>query len=105
MEDKYLVCKDCGNEFLFSASEQEFYAEKGFENEPGRCPSCRKARKQQRNGFGNSRGREDRQMFRPSVLLVVKRLQYHSSLPVTDLFIAETVSKLEGTVATDKLLK
>lgn len=43
--------------------------------------------------------------LRPSVLLVVKRLQYHSSLPVTDLFIAETVSKLEGTVATDKLLK
>lgn len=62
MEDKYLVCKDCGNEFLFSASEQEFYAEKGFENEPGRCPSCRKARKNQRNNF-NSRGREDRQMF------------------------------------------
>lgn len=56
MEDKYLVCKDCGEEFLFSASEQEFYAEKGFENEPGRCPECRRARKQQRNG-GN------RQMF------------------------------------------
>ncbi|NLO20752.1 MAG: zinc-binding protein [Syntrophomonadaceae bacterium] len=63
MEDKYLVCKDCGSEFLFSASEQAFYAEKGFENEPGRCPTCRRARKQQRNSFGNSRGREDRQMF------------------------------------------
>ncbi len=61
--DKYLVCKDCGNEFLFSASEQEFYAEKGFENEPGRCPDCRRARKQQRNGYGNSR-REDRPMFK-----------------------------------------
>ena len=32
--DKTLVCKDCGREFVFSASEQEFYAEKGFENEP-----------------------------------------------------------------------
>ncbi|MCX5779219.1 MAG: zinc-ribbon domain containing protein, partial [Firmicutes bacterium] len=32
MEDKYIACKDCGNEFLFSVSEQEFYAEKGFEN-------------------------------------------------------------------------
>lgn len=64
-EDKYLVCQDCGNEFLFSASEQEFYAEKGFENLPGRCPTCRKKRKEQRgNSGGNSRNREDRQMFK-----------------------------------------
>jgi CxxC-x17-CxxC domain-containing protein len=61
-EDKYLVCKDCGNEFLFSASEQEFYAEKGFQNEPGRCPTCRRNRKQQRNGY-SSRSREDRPVF------------------------------------------
>ena len=38
--DKTLVCKECGEEFLFSASEQEFYAEKGFQNEPARCPQC-----------------------------------------------------------------
>ncbi len=44
-EDKTLVCKDCGNEFIFSAGEQEFYAEKGFQNEPTRCKSCRAARK------------------------------------------------------------
>ena len=49
-EDKTLVCKDCGKEFLFSASEQEFYAEKGFENEPQRCRDCRQARKASRNG-------------------------------------------------------
>jgi CxxC-x17-CxxC domain-containing protein len=48
-EDKTLVCKDCGQEFLFSASEQEFYAEKGFQNEPVRCRGCRTIRKQQRN--------------------------------------------------------
>ena len=47
--DKTLVCKECGEEFLFSASEQEFYAEKGFMNEPARCPHCRAIRKQQRN--------------------------------------------------------
>lgn len=67
MEDKYIACKDCGNEFLFSVSEQEFYAEKGFENEPGRCPDCRRARKQQRNGYGSGGGsgyREERQMFK-----------------------------------------
>ena len=43
--DKTLVCKDCGQEFVFSAGEQEFYAERGFENEPQRCRSCRAARK------------------------------------------------------------
>jgi len=31
-EDKTLVCKECGQEFIFSAGEQEFYAEKGFVN-------------------------------------------------------------------------
>ncbi len=44
-EDKTLVCKDCGNEFVFTAGEQEFYAEKGFQNEPQRCKACRDARK------------------------------------------------------------
>ena len=44
-EDKTLTCKECGNEFIFTAGEQEFYAEKGFENEPQRCKPCRDARK------------------------------------------------------------
>lgn len=44
-EDKVLVCKDCGSEFVFTAGEQEFYAEKGFQNEPTRCKSCRSNRK------------------------------------------------------------
>ncbi|NEZ46818.1 cytochrome C551 [Clostridium niameyense] len=52
MEDKQLVCEDCGKEFVFTVGEQEFYKEKGFENEPKRCPECRKARKQQRNNRG-----------------------------------------------------
>ena len=45
--DKTLTCRDCGAEFTFSASEQQFFAEKGFTNEPSRCASCRSAR---RNG-------------------------------------------------------
>ncbi len=57
--DKILVCRECGREFEFTASEQEFYAEKGFTNEPGRCPECRAARKQ-RNGGGY---RQQREMF------------------------------------------
>lgn len=44
-EDKTLVCKDCGNEFVFTAGEQEFYESKGFVNEPQRCKECRMARK------------------------------------------------------------
>ena len=43
--DKKLVCIECGQEFIFSAEEQQFYKNKGLENEPVRCPSCRKARK------------------------------------------------------------
>src|SRR3712207_506082 len=43
--DKTLTCRDCGTQFVFTAGEQEFYASKGFANEPTRCPSCRQARK------------------------------------------------------------
>ena len=55
MADKTLTCKDCGAEFVFTEGEQQFYAEKGFTNEPQRCPECRKARKAQRrnNNFIN----------------------------------------------------
>jgi CxxC-x17-CxxC domain-containing protein len=51
-QDKTLTCRDCDKEFTFSASEQDFFAEKGFTNEPGRCPDCRAARKQQNSGGG-----------------------------------------------------
>lgn len=44
-EDKTLTCKECGKEFVFTAGEQEFYAEKGFANDPQRCKECRRARR------------------------------------------------------------
>lgn len=47
-QDKVLVCKDCGREFTFTAGEQEFYAEKGFTNEPQRCKDCRSQHKNDR---------------------------------------------------------
>lgn len=54
-QDKTLICRDCDKQFVFTASEQEFYNEKGFANEPGRCPECRRERKQQgRGGFGSA---------------------------------------------------
>ena len=43
--DETLVCKDCGNEFVFTAGEQQFYAEKGFLNKPKTCKACRYAKK------------------------------------------------------------
>lgn len=43
--DKIITCKECGSEFVFTANEQAFYAEKGFTNEPQRCKACRDARK------------------------------------------------------------
>ena len=52
--DKTLTCRDCGTQFVFTAREQDFYAEKGFTNEPGRCPSCRAAYKARRNAAGGS---------------------------------------------------
>jgi CxxC-x17-CxxC domain-containing protein len=51
MTDKTLTCSDCGQPFTFTASEQEFYAERGF-TEPRRCASCRAARKAQRGDSG-----------------------------------------------------
>lgn len=59
-QDKNLTCRDCGAEFAFTAAEQDFFAEKGFTNEPGRCPECRAARKQQNSGSrgGNYQQRE-----------------------------------------------
>lgn len=48
-QDKTLICRDCGAEFVFSAGEQEFYAEKGFQNEPVRCKACRDAKKNSRS--------------------------------------------------------
>jgi CxxC-x17-CxxC domain-containing protein len=52
--DKNLNCVDCGATFLFSADDQEFYARKGFTNEPKRCKPCRDKRK---TSGGDSRER------------------------------------------------
>ena len=48
MADKSITCKDCGSDFVFTEAEQDFYREKGFENEPVRCQSCRQSRKRDR---------------------------------------------------------
>ena len=61
--DKTLQCAECGISFTFTASEQEFFASKGFENEPKRCPECRQAKKQQRRSQGGQDSYRTREMY------------------------------------------
>jgi CxxC-x17-CxxC domain-containing protein len=62
-QDKQLTCSDCGAQFTFSAAEQEFFQSKGYTNEPKRCPTCRQARKSERNGGQGGGGMKSRQMY------------------------------------------
>jgi CxxC-x17-CxxC domain-containing protein len=71
--DKTITCRDCGQPFTFTVGEQEFFAQKGFTNEPSRCPDCRANRRRDNQGYGggyssggySSGGyeRRERQMF------------------------------------------
>jgi CxxC-x17-CxxC domain-containing protein len=72
-QDRTLTCSDCGRTFAFTASEQEFYADRQF-SEPRRCPECRAQRKASRGassggGYGSGyssagRDRGPREMFK-----------------------------------------
>ena len=55
-QDKTLTCSDCNNSFTFTVAEQEQFQERGYTNEPKRCPDCRQARKADRatSGGGNN---------------------------------------------------
>jgi CxxC-x17-CxxC domain-containing protein len=56
--DKTLTCRECGQEFIFTAGEQEFYHQKQLMNEPGRCPTCRASRRATMAGRGDRAPRE-----------------------------------------------
>ena len=60
-QDKTLTCRDCGQNFVFTSGEQDFYATRGLTNEPGRCPDCRSARRGSSGGGGG--GGRSREMF------------------------------------------
>ncbi len=57
-EDKNLTCTDCSSTFIFSADDQSYHAEKGYQNEPKRCPDCRSARRSGGGGGGYGGSRE-----------------------------------------------
>ncbi len=68
MQDKTLSCRDCAKEFIFTTGEQESFAQRGFTNEPSRCPECRATRKANNaNSPGSFSGggyeRREREMF------------------------------------------
>lgn len=64
MPDKKIKCKDCNSTFVFTEREQQFYKEKGFQNEPQRCPDCRAANKNKSQGGNRGAGRRsEREMF------------------------------------------
>ncbi len=50
--DKTLTCRDCNQNFVFTTGEQEFFASRGLNNEPSRCPECRAQRKQSQGSYG-----------------------------------------------------
>jgi CxxC-x17-CxxC domain-containing protein len=60
-QDKTLTCADCGQEFVFSAAEQETFQSRGYTNEPKRCLACREAKRSSRPQGGGSALR--REMF------------------------------------------
>lgn len=54
-QNQTIQCKDCGTEFTWTAEEQEFYQEKGF-NAPLRCKDCRAKARANFNGGGGGQG-------------------------------------------------
>ena len=93
--DITLKCKDCGADFVFTAGEQEFYAEKGFTNQPQRCKACRDAKK----NAGKSGTTVRMQTRRTARCLLqfaqtaAKRQRFLSSPTTTDPYTAATASQ------------
>jgi CxxC-x17-CxxC domain-containing protein len=65
-KDKVLKCVDCGADFVFTAGEQLFYADKGFRNEPKRCKTC-KTKKGSAAGGGAQQARGASRMVTTTV--------------------------------------
>lgn len=62
-QEKILTCIDCGKTFTFTVEEQEFFASKGYTNEPKRCPACRQKKRSERTGDNGHTGQGSRQMY------------------------------------------
>jgi len=72
--DKSIKCRDCGEEFVFTAGEQAFYKERGFQHEPTRCRRCRDEKKRQGGGAGAGSG------FGASPMSVTSSREFHEAV-------------------------
>ena len=66
-QDRDLACVECGQTFVFSVDDQQYHADKGYTNEPKRCPSCRQARRASRGDDGGGYGGGMRREMHPAV--------------------------------------
>lgn len=52
-EPRVLICVECNEEFVFTAKAQEYFAERGYTEDPKRCKHChtqyKKLQREQRN--------------------------------------------------------
>lgn len=88
--DRSITCLDCGIDFIHSAADQEFYAQKGFASEPKRCPSCRASRRAAREtstwdvrSIGGPRGyeRSDDRPMREYFAVICSRCGNSAQVP------------------------
>lgn len=57
LEDKFLFCVDCKEEFAFLIADQEYFLEHGITSDPERCRTCyKKFKKQQRQNAPSTNG-------------------------------------------------
>lgn len=46
---RVVICCECGEEFVFTVEAQQYFAERGYKDDPRRCKSCHtKFKKSQR---------------------------------------------------------
>ena len=88
-EDKTLICKDCHKEFVFTAGEQEFYAEKGFVNSAARLAARR---------------RRQARCTRQFAMIAAESQEFLSSPARASLFIAALALRRERTTHKDILI-
>jgi CxxC-x17-CxxC domain-containing protein len=79
--DRTLTCVDCGTEFVHSAEDQEYYAQKGFGSDPKRCPSCRATRRSMREGNGIAGGERGAAVQREYFAAVCTRCGNQAQVP------------------------
>ena len=77
--DKVLKCSECNSEFVFTAGEQMFFADKGFKNEPKRCKAC-KAKRAEGGGAGAKAAAHSDALRNQDHLLAVRQ-RNHGAVP------------------------